>query len=135
MSNTFKLVLVSPDGKKLETSCSILNVKLSNGYVGILANHLPLVGVIQTSHLNYKNDGKSYDFAISGGILNVKNNEVLVLADAFEAKNDIDLDRAIKSKERALSRLNDDSFDKQRVQASLDRAINRISVKQMELDD
>mgnify|MGYP003321584542 CR=1 FL=1 len=84
MANTFTFTLVSPDGKKLVKEADILNVKTTNGVVGILANHADLVAVIEPSILNFKLKGESTNINISGGILHVKDNEVRVLAESYE---------------------------------------------------
>lgn len=131
MAKKFDLTIVTPDGKKITDEVEILNCFTSGGAVGILAGHLPMVAVLEINKLNYKKDGQSYDFAISGGILNVKENEVIVLAETFESADDIDLDRATKAKERAEERLNNpkEDTDIARAELALKRAINRLSLK------
>lgn len=129
MANNFNLTIVSPDGKKLSKEVSIVNVVTTNGSVGILANHLPLIAIVEISHLNYKNFEGSFDVAVNGGVLNVNNNEVIVLAESFETKEEIDINRANASKERALERLKDNTnIDVLRAETSLKRALNRLSL-------
>ena len=130
MANKFTLTIVTPDGKKVVDEATILNARTTAGAVGILANHLPLVAVLEISHLNYKKDNESYDFAISGGILNVKKDEVIVLAESFETKDEIDRARAEASKQRAEERLasKDDNIDVRRAELSLKRAMSRLSL-------
>ena len=135
MANTFKLTIVTPDGKKIVDEAYILNVVTSAGALGILANHLPLVSVIEISHLNYKkyNDNgqlEMVEMAISGGILNVSKEEVIVLAETFETKDEIDVERAERSKQRALDRINshDDNINLKRAELSLKRALSRLSL-------
>jgi len=84
MANKFKLTIVSPDGNKIEDEANILNVMTTSGALGILAHHLPLVGVIKLSSLSYRKDNDTFNYDISGGILNVKENEVIVLAESFK---------------------------------------------------
>lgn len=131
MPNKFKLNIVTPDGKSLIKNVDIVNVVTTNGTLGILYHHLPLVAVVEISHLNYKIDNESFDVAIGGGILNVKQDETIILAESFETKEEIDLDRARKSKERAESRINGkttESVDIKRAEISLLRALNRLSL-------
>ena len=129
MANLFDLTIVTPDGKKLNDSCYIVNVMTTSGVVGIMKGHLPLIGVIKISHLSYRNDDGSFDIAISGGILNVKEDGVSILAESFERKEDIDIERANKAKERALNHLEskDPNIDIKRAQLALERALNRLS--------
>lgn len=131
----FKLTIVTPDGKKIVDECHILNVVTTGGALGILAHHLPLLAVIEISHLNYKkivdNQEEKVELAIHGGILNVKEDEVIVLAEAFETKDEIDYERANRSKVRAEERLNsdDENIDIKRAELSLKRALSRLSLR------
>ncbi len=134
MATNFKLTIVTPDGKKITDEAYILNVITSAGALGILANHLPLTSIIEISHLNYKKniEGKieSIDLSIGGGILNVTKEEVIVLAESFETKDEIDRERAERSKQRAEERINshDPNIDLKRAELSLKRALSRLSL-------
>ena len=131
MAKKFKINIVTADGKKLTDEAEILNVVISTGSIGIMANHLPLIAVIEISHLNYKKDGKIQEYAISGGILNVKKDEVSILADSFEAKEEIDYERAEKAKLRAEERLSskEPNIDIKKAELSLKRALNRLTMR------
>jgi F-type H+-transporting ATPase subunit epsilon len=79
------------------------------------------------------NDGSKKDvlFAVSVGFVEVNENKVIVLAEAAEPPEKIDLERALESKRRAEERLkaaNDDSVDYARAEAALKRAINRLNL-------
>lgn len=134
MANKFSLEIKSPDGKHLEDQVDILNIRLSDGEVGIMKGHLPLIGVIDISHFDYVKDGKTHEFAISGGILDVTREKVMVLADSYESKEDIDIQRAEKAKERAEGFLKEAKanpnaeVDVKRAELALRRAINRINL-------
>lgn len=131
MANTFKLTIVSPDGKKLVDDATICNVVTTNGTLGIMAHHLPLVGIIEISHLVYRNDNETHEFAISGGVLNVKDDEVIILAESFETPEEIDFKRAEEAKARAEKYLKskDPNVDMRRAELALKRALNRINFK------
>lgn len=130
MANKFKLQIISPDGKKINDEAEILNVVTSGGALGIMARHLPLVAVLTISHMNYKKDGMVYEFSISVGILNLTKEGTIVLAESFESKEEIDIERANKSKLRAEKRLEskDPNIDFKRAEISLKRALNRLSL-------
>ncbi len=123
--------MVTPDGKKREDQAEILNVVTTSGAMGILPKHLPLVAVLEISHLNYRNEGKIYEYSISGGVMNVKKDEVLLLLEAFESKEEIDFSRADESRKRAEERLalKGPNIDIRRAEISLKRALNRLSMK------
>ena len=130
MANKFHIEMITPDGKKIEDDIEILNVVTSSGALGVMAHHIPLIAIVEISHLNYKKDGKSYDFAIAGGVLNVKKEGVTLLADGFETKEEIDVERATRAKERAEERLSSkqENIDYKRAEIALKKAINRLSI-------
>lgn len=69
--------------------------------------------------------------AVSGGFLEVRPDQVTILAQAAETSEQIDVERAKRAKERAEERLraqNQDNIDFKRAELALKRAINRISV-------
>lgn len=123
--------MVTPEGKKKEDQAEILNVVTTSGAMGILPKHLPLVAVLEISHLNYRNDGKLFEYSISGGVMHVKKDEVLLLLESFEAKDEIDFVRADKSRKRAEERLalKGPDIDVRRAEISLKRALNRLNMK------
>lgn len=131
MARKFKINMVTADGKKLLDEAEILNVVTSSGCLGIMAHHLPLIAVIEISHLSYRKDGYLYEFSIGGGILNVAKDGVSILADSFESKDEIDFERAEKSKLRAEKRLEskEHNIDVKKAELSLKRALNRLTMK------
>jgi F-type H+-transporting ATPase subunit epsilon len=61
--------------------------------------------------------------------MNIKENtEVILLVNSIERSDEIDVDRALKAKERAEKRLDEEMVDVTRAKASLARALNRIAV-------
>jgi len=134
MARQFALEIKSPSGKHLEDQAELLNIRLSDGQVGIMKDHVPLIGIIEISHFNYVKEGKVYDFAIAGGILNVTKEKVMILADSYESKEEIDIERAKSAQERAEGLLkaakegNKEDIDIKRASLALQRAINRLSL-------
>ena len=69
--------------------------------------------------------------AVNGGFVEVRPDQVTILAQSAEKPSDIDVDRAQQAKERAEQRLNskrEDDVDFKRAQIALQRAINRIDI-------
>lgn len=63
--------------------------------------------------------------------MHVKKDEVLLLLESFEAKDEIDFVRADKSRKRAEERLalKGPDIDVRRAEISLKRALNRLNMK------
>lgn len=124
-----KVKFVTPDGLYKEIEASMINCHSTDGWRGILPNHMPIVLMLEISRLELVVDGKRQQYAIAGGMLYFENNEATILVDAIESQEDIDLERAQRAKQRAEERLNKkDSVDLKRAQVALTRAINRINV-------
>lgn len=126
------LEIISPSKTVFQGHVTSVNVPGTSGSFQILKNHAPLVSTLEIGELRISIEDQKRYFAISGGTIEVLNNKVLVLADSVEDVEEIDLDRAIKSKERAEKRLSEKNpdIDVERAKASFLRAMNRIKLKE-----
>ncbi len=100
------------------------------GQLGILPHHTPLMTMLQPGELWVRKAGEDLSLAISGGFLEVRPDRVIVLADAAERTEEIDISRAEEAKRRAQERLRHPSpeLDVSQVEASLRRAMARLDV-------
>ncbi|HQE70540.1 MAG TPA: ATP synthase F1 subunit epsilon [Atopobiaceae bacterium] len=127
----FDVTINTPQGLYKQTKASIVNVISPDGQRGILPNHMPIVVSLTVSKMTMDEEERE-TYAIAGGVLYFRNNKCTILVPAIENVKDIDLERAEEAKERAeerLQRINDERIDMVRAQVALQRAINRISVK------
>jgi F-type H+-transporting ATPase subunit epsilon len=124
----FKVQVITPlgDNKTIETN--ILNVRTSNGDIGILANHMPIVAMLQISMMSTVESDGRHRYALAGGVLYFANNIATILTDAIERSDEIDIERALKAKERAEKEIKDPNSDIKKAEVSLKRALNRIDV-------
>lgn len=124
------LKIITPQGVYKELETSIINVTSMDGERGILPNHMPVVFMLDIGRLQTEENGVRKDYAISGGLFYFEKNEANVIVSAIEAKEDIDVQRALSSKERQLEKLNsnDPNWDLKRAEVSLKRAMNRIKI-------
>ena len=128
----FKFKVVTPYGIKFEEDIDRIQIRTTSGEIGVLANHINLVTEVKISVLRIHNDDTVKEFAISDGILYVKDKETVLIVNSAEFKEDIDFERASRAKERASLRLEkkDKNLDVARAEAALARALNRLSLKQ-----
>jgi F-type H+-transporting ATPase subunit epsilon len=134
MARTFHLEIVTPDRALLSEEVVSIIAPGVEGYLGVLANHAPLVTELNVGVLRIRYpDDTEENVAVSGGFMEVANNRVLVLADAAERPQDIDIQRAKEALLRARQRLQDPTMDRERARAALERAINRLRVAGVEL--
>lgn len=105
----------------------------SEGTVGILPRHAPLLTTLLPGVIRIKKDGEESAMSVGGGFLQVNANRVLVLADTAEREDEIDEERAEASRRRAEEALSDAarSGDQTQVQAAriaLSRSLARLNL-------
>jgi len=127
----FNLSIVTPERVYCETEVESLVVPGTDGYLGILSHHAPLITALKPGRIEYRDaEAKVHILAVSGGFIEVSDNRATLLADTIESGDEIDLDRAeaafSRAKERLEKRDNDISLD--RASVALARALNRMKI-------
>ncbi len=130
--SSFLLEIVTPERKVYAEDVNMVIVKGTEGEMGILANHIPLVTPLKIAAVTIKKDRAEEVIAVNGGFIEVRKDKVVILAESAELPGDIDINRAESAKQRAEQRLSGkrDESDYRRAELALQRAMNRISVKQ-----
>jgi len=103
----------------------------AEGYFGVLGGHLPFMSTLKSGELAYRKNGTWRYLAMSWGYAEVLPQTVIILAEAAEKAEEIDIARAQRARDRAVERMarwGDESIDVLRAQASLARALTRIEV-------
>src|SRR5512132_1228729 len=77
----------------------------SEGYFGVLPGHAPFLATLGIGELTYRIGREEHHVAISGGFAEVRNDKVIILADAAETPVEIDRARAERARDRAEARL------------------------------
>ena len=81
----FTFRLVTPQRVVFEGPVVSLQAPGSEGYLGILAHHAPLITMLKEGKLEYRDAaGKVAAYRVTGGFLEVSENRASVLADAAE---------------------------------------------------
>jgi len=131
MAETFRLKIIAPTGVFYDGDVERIVIRGTEGEFAILANHIPFTTSIAIGTFNMILGEKELKSGtLLGGIATIYPKETIVLTDAAEWLEDIDIERAKKAKERAEQRLKDEKYDAVRAQAALERAIVRISTKE-----
>lgn len=130
---TIKVSVVTPDGPVYESDVEMVITKAQSGELGILPGHIPMVAPLEIGVVRlFKSGSKEEELvAVSGGFLEVRPEKVTILAQAAEKAEDIDVERALRAKERAEQRMRDqkaEDIDFRRAELALQRAINRLTV-------
>jgi F-type H+-transporting ATPase subunit epsilon len=130
---TIKVSVVTPDGPVYDSDVEMVITKAQSGELGILPGHIPMVAPLNIGAVRLKKDGKTEFVAVSGGFLEVRPDQVTILAQSAEIASEIDVERAVRAKERAEQRMNDQKLehtDFRRAELALQRAINRLAVSE-----
>lgn len=127
----FKLRIVTPRGIYKEIEIDQLNVRTTDGQIGILANHIPLASGLDIAEMNYIIDGNREKFALHGGFVYVADDMTKIITNAIESQDEIDIERAKMAYTRAKERLEakEKQYDVRRAEIALKRAITRINLK------
>ena len=133
MAEKIKLEVVTPKGAVVNEDVDIVTAPGFAGEFGVLADHAPFLSTIKIGTLRYKKDGSEEELMISGGFCEVSANKITFLVESAERGHEIDVDRALKAKERAEKRLaemreHQEKIDRARVEAALQRALARLKI-------
>jgi len=125
----YLLTIVTPEKIFYEDEITSLIAPGSEGYLGVLTDHAPLITGLVPGKLTVKDENnQEVHFAVSSGFMEVFKNQVTILADSIEFIKDIDIERAKRALERARQRLRskEKEVDIPRAIAAMKRAENRI---------
>ena len=126
----YKLEIVTPDKKAYSEQVEFSVFPGTDGELGILADHAPLLSRLGPGVVRVTRNGTVEYFAIAGGFLEVRNNDVSVIAETAEAPLDIDKAVALKQKADAEEALKNAATDALRASANLQlqKAAARVKV-------
>ena len=130
---TIKVNIVTPDGPVYDSEVNMVIANTSTGEIGILPGHIPMVAPLTVGAIRLKKEGTTDIVAVSGGFLEVRPDQVSILAPSAELSSTIDINRAKEAMKRAEERLNlskQDDVDFKRAELALKRAMNRINVNE-----
>ncbi|MBU6423306.1 MAG: F0F1 ATP synthase subunit epsilon [Chloroflexota bacterium] len=124
--------VITPERKVYEDEVDMVIAPASEGYVGILPHHAPLLTSLGPGEFRVKKGGGEEVLAVFGGFMDVREGRVTVLTEAAEHVEEIDVQRAQAARERAQQALAApvSAADEQRARAALQRALIRIRVSE-----
>jgi len=132
MAEKLFLEVVTPQKAIVSEEVEIVIAPGSEGEFGALKGHTTFLTSLKIGTLRYKDaSGKERYLFINGGFAEVLPDKVTILAESAEYRQDIDVERATKAKERAEKRLAEKAADTDLVRAevALKRAVHRLRIK------
>ncbi|HUQ93031.1 MAG TPA: F0F1 ATP synthase subunit epsilon [Bryobacteraceae bacterium] len=130
MASTFELEIATPERQLVKEQATEAQLPGSEGELGILPGHAPLLSALGIGSLSYVVGGQRHKLAVAGGVIEVKQERCLVLAMIAERPSDIDLARAQAAEKRAMERLASvkENVDSARALNALRRAQARLGI-------
>ena len=127
---TFRLEIVTAERMVFADDVNGVVAWGVEGQLGILPHHAPLMTMLQPGDLVIKRDNEEEYLALSGGFLEVRPDKVIILADACERAEEIDIARAEAAKRRAEETLKErpPEVDTAAAEAALRRSLARLKV-------
>ena len=128
---SIKLDIVTAERVTYSEDVDVVIAPGVQGQLGILPHHAPLMTVLQAGELRVRKGEEELSLALTGGFLEVRPDRIIVLADAAERAEEIDMTRAEEARRRAEQRLaqrHAPEFDETRAEAALRRAMTRLKV-------
>jgi len=98
--------LLTPDGELYSAQVEEVTAQGSEGELGILPDHISLVTSLKVAPLRIKSNGHESRFAVYGGMLQVNQNKVTILADDAQLPEHIDRQQAVSRRDQLQSQLN-----------------------------
>jgi len=125
--------VVTPTKLVVSEEVDLATAPGTDGVFGVMANHTPLLATLKVGEMRYNKGGEITRMAISGGFCEISKNRMTILAESAELAPHIDVERALRAKERAERRLQEaqtqrEKIDVARAQAALARALVRLRI-------
>ncbi|GAB6086252.1 F0F1 ATP synthase subunit epsilon [Alkaliphilus crotonatoxidans] len=130
MAAKFHLQIITPNRTFFDEEVEMVVLRTVEGDLGILKNHIPLVTPLSIGKLKLIADGQTREAAIAGGFVHVDREKTVVITDAAEWPEEIDVNRAQEARNRAEGRIKSQGgeVDTLRAEIALKKALNRIDV-------
>ena len=105
MAHTMNVALVAADRMLWSGEATVVNTRTLAGEIGIMANHTPLLSVLEPGKVDVRTaeDGH-WVAAIDGGFISVAKNQVSILCDRAEISHESDFEEAKRKLDEAVAK-------------------------------
>jgi F-type H+-transporting ATPase subunit epsilon len=121
----FKVEVLTPEGQAFDGEVEMVSTRTDTGSIGVLANHAPLMGILEPTELRlYKSESDVEKFAQGEGYLQVVDNRALVLVEEAIRPDDLDksdIESRLRDAEQSLGQAEEDSEEYRRCERNIKR--------------
>ena len=132
MQKQLKLKIITPERTVLEEMVDSVSIPTTLGEIGIFPHHIALVAALSSGDIVAKKNGEDIPMAVTGGFVEVKNNEVAILADFAEHVSEISeeaLATAVaRAEELRKMKENGEIVDFEHFETELERSLTRVKI-------
>ena len=129
MATTYQAQLLTPEGSSFEGQVESVRVPGSNGNFQMLHNHAPIVSSLGIGKISIKQeDQKILNFAVSGGFVEMSDNQLTILAEKAEKSTEINREEALKYRDEIKKKRNMLDFRNEELETELTIAENRLKI-------
>jgi F-type H+-transporting ATPase subunit epsilon len=123
--SSFPVEVLTPEGKVFEDEVEMVSTRTTTGSIGILANHAPLMAILEPTELRlYKSESDVVRFAQGEGYLQVVDNSALVLVEDAIPPDEIDrsaFESRLREARDAVERAEEGSEERARAEREVKR--------------
>ena len=123
--NSFPVEVLTPEGQVFADEVEMVSTRTTTGSIGILANHAPLMAILEPTELRlYKSESDVVRFAQGEGYLQVVDNRALVLVEDAIAPEDIDrgaFESRLQEARQAVENADEESEERARAEREVKR--------------
>ena len=121
----FRVEVLTPEGEVFNDEVEMLSTRTTTGSIGILANHAPLMGILEPTELRlHKSEGDVESYAQGEGYLQVVDNSALVLVEEATRPEDIDrsdIESRLNDAKQSLEQAEEESEERARCERNVKR--------------
>ena len=121
----FRVEVLTPEGQVFDDEVEMVSTRTNTGSIGVLANHAPLMGILEPTELRlYKSESDVEKFAQGEGYLQVVDNRALVLVEEAIPPDDLDrsdIESRLQDAEQSLQEAEEDSEEYRRCERNVKR--------------
>lgn len=129
MATTYQAQLLTPEGSRFDGQVESVRVPGSNGNFQMLHNHAPIVSSLGIGKISIKQeDQKVLNFAVSGGFVEMSDNQLTILAEKAEKSTEINREEALKYRDEIKKKRNMLDFRNEELETELTIAENRLKI-------
>ncbi|MHB2016259.1 MAG: ATP synthase F1 subunit epsilon [Candidatus Xenobia bacterium] len=133
MAKSFQVEIVTPESLRYEEQATYIEVRGSEGDMGILADHAPLVALLSPGVTRVRTpQGRELVFATGEGFARIANNKASVLVEFAQAPDEINADQVRQARDAAMQALQGNLTPHERTLRSTDLAAANARLRVLE---